>query len=265
MSLGEDEGRALVAQLRAAAATRRPAPLPAGFTARCPLDVALQLQQWHVDSVLASCGGTVIGTKLGGATESALQALRLDAPFTGPIFSARTFPSPARLARSDFVVGIVEAEIGLRLAADLDSVEPLSPEELADRTAAVFPCLELADARWANWAQADAAAIVADLGFAGAWVRGEEVDGWRAIDLRSVTVTLRRDGEVVREGSGALVLGYPWRALSLSAAALARAGRPLRAGAVVSTGTCTDPVVSPEPGLFEANFGPLGTVSLTLY
>ncbi len=264
MILAQDEGRAVIARLRKAAAERCPAPLPASFGTRCPPHVALQLQEWHEESVLASVGGTVIGAKLGGTTASALAALGLDAPFTGPIFSARCFPSLAHVARSDFVVCIVEAEIGVRLGADLNSVEPLSREALIGCIGGVFPCLELADARWADWAQADASAIVADLGYAGAWVRGEEATRWRSVDLRSLAVTLRSNGKIVREGSGSWVLGDPWRALSLSAAARAREGRPLRAGDVVSTGSCTVPLVSPAPGRFDADFGPLGSVSLTL-
>lgn len=265
--LGEAECQALVEALLRAGRDRRPLALTPDFAMRCPPDLAHALQARHLQGLLAAIGGEVIGIKLGGTTDGALKALGLAAPFTGPILSARTQASPARLARDGFIVGIVEAEIGLRLARDLPaSPQVPSREALLDAIDAVFPAIEIADSRLQSWATSGAAAIVCDLGYAGAWVLGAACPRWREIDLRQLSVNLTCAGVTVRSGSGQLVLGDPLHALSLVLAERGKRGLGLAAGTVVSTGSCTAPWPLPPDarGPLVADFGALGQVRLDL-
>jgi 2-keto-4-pentenoate hydratase len=209
--------------LAAAGAARRPVSWN-GALAACTHAQALALQAQHVQRTLARIGGGVIGAKLGGTNEAALKSLGLDSPFTGPIFSARSARGPAVMQRGDFLACILEAEVGVRLGRALDaSAGALTREQVRDAIEALFPCIEIADSRYARWTEAPPAAVVADLGYAGAWVQGEDCAGWREIDLVSMRVTLSRDGETVREGQGALVLGDPLRSLTLAVNELAGA------------------------------------------
>lgn len=203
--------------------------------------------------------------KLGGTNAQSLAALGLPSPFRGPIFSSFTWISPARIQRADFLVCIVETEIGVCFRKDFGGdAQPPAREELLDAIDSVFPAIEVADSRYLAWATAPASAIIADLGYAGGWVRGAPCPRWRELDLASLPVRLTADGAEVREGTGAMVLGDPWRALSLSIADLGREGRKLRAGQVVSTGTCTVPLVVSGAVSLVADFGPLGMVQLDI-
>lgn len=242
---------------------RRPIAVPAEL-ASCSREDALQVQARHARRTLQRLGGSIAGCKLGGTTDAALKALGLDAPFTGPIFSARSCESGAVLHRADFLVCIVEAEVAVRLAADLDGTGELARAELLDAIETIFPAIEIADSRYHGWAQASAAAIYADLGYAGAWVRGTPCPRWREIDLVALPVSLALDGQAVRQGDGTNVLGDPLHALALAAPELARQGRPLRAGDWVSMGSCTAPFPSAGGGRFVADFGALGQVTVTL-
>lgn len=232
---------------------------------QCGLDEAYALQAAYLRQLTAETGDVVIGTKLSVTSEAALERLGLQAPLTGPILRSRQHSSGTTLGRSDFLVCVVEAEIGLRLAADLDGKHGApSRETLLDAIAVAFPAIELADSRYRRWAEAPAPAIVADLAYAGAWVRGADCTGWRALDLSALPVRLSLDGVPAREGHSSAVLGDPLRALARAVAEAARRGQVLRAGTVVSTGACTVPWPLAGGGRLQADFGPLGQVALTL-
>ncbi len=229
----------------------------------CSIQDAYQIQAEHVRRVLGDIGGEVVGFKLGGTTEPVLARLNLDSPFVGPIFSSRTYESPALLHRADFIACIVETEIGVRIGRDLGDTVP-TRDDLIAAIDSVFPAIEIADSRLHDWSQVSAAAIISDNGYAGAWIRGKDVTQWRDIDLVGLPVTLRKDGEVIREGSGALVLGDPLRALGMLISDLHQRGQILRAGTLVSTGSCIAPFPSPNGGHFVADFGALGSVTMDL-
>lgn len=263
--ISADEAASVVDSLLNAGEFNRPVALPTNFAERCSPGQARALQAMHQKRLIERIGGQAIGIKLGGTTTAALSALGLDSPFTGPLLSARHHASPARVARSDFNVCVIEAEIAVRLGRDIAPRASVpSPEELLDAIDAMYPAIEIADSRLLNWASARACEIVSDLGYAGAWVQGEACEAWRTLDLETLAVSLSCDGEVVRNGSGALVLGNPLRALGLTVAALGRQGQGFKAGTLISTGSCTPPWPTARGGHIVADFGPLGQVSLEL-
>ncbi|HEY3471686.1 MAG TPA: fumarylacetoacetate hydrolase family protein, partial [Amycolatopsis sp.] len=80
------------------------------------------------------------------------------------------------------------------------------------------------------------------------------------VDLRTVQMTLSRNGSVVSKGSGADCLGSPLAAARWLASTLARRGDPLRAGDVVLTGAL-GPMVPVAPGdVFLGEISGLGSV-----
>jgi 2-keto-4-pentenoate hydratase len=231
----------------------------------CPLDAAYALQARHLEELLAATGDAVIGAKLSVTSAPAMERLGLRAPLLGPLLRGRSHASGASLPRASFFACILEAEIGIALRADLDgrSGAP-SRAEIVAAIDSVFPAIEVADSRYLDWAQAPACAIVADLSYAGAWVRGAPCAEWRDLDLRTLPVTLTRSDGESRAGSGAAVLGDPLHALALAVAEAASRGRVFRAGEMISTGACTAPWPVAGPGSFVADFGALGRVELTL-
>lgn len=252
---------ALVRSLVQARQESRPAPVPEPI----PLTQAYDIQRAHAAEILSRFGGRIAGHKLGATNAKAFAALGIDSPFLGPIFSAFTWVSPARIQRADFLICIIEAEIGMSFRTDFGGDGALPTRDaLMDAIDSVFPAIEVADSRYQDWATAPVSAIVSDLGYAGGWVRGDPCPRWRELDLSAVAVRLEADGAEVRSGSGAAVLGDPWHALSLAIADLGRQGRKLRAGEVVSTGTCTVPLVVSGPVSLVADFGPLGRVELDI-
>jgi len=240
-----------------------PAELPAGFDAMNAAEAYL-LQNQHVERVLSLIGGTVTGTKLGGSPQS-IAALGLAGPLRGPIFSALSWASPATLRRDRMIVCIVEAEIGVRFGKDIGGTpQPPAMDELIDAIEAVLPALEVADSRLAGWRTAPPAAALADLSLAGGWVYGAPCGRWRELDLRSLPVRLSVNGSVVAEGNGGLPFGGPLEILRTFIADLGRSGKLLKAGEVVSTGSCTTPHLASTGEHVAADFGPLGQASIDI-
>jgi 2-keto-4-pentenoate hydratase len=92
----------------------------------------------------------------------------------------------------------------------------------------------------------------------------EAPSSWRTIDLSAHAVLGTVSSGVEREGRGANVLGDPRTALTWLANELSGLGTTLRAGQVVTTGTCLAPLPIAAGNEVTADFNPLGRVALRL-
>jgi 2-keto-4-pentenoate hydratase len=82
---------------------------------------------------------------------------------------------------------------------------------------------------------------------------------WGDIDLGAHAVAVFKDGRLFAEGRGENV-GGPLRALTWIANELAAYGGGLRAGDLVITGTCVEPVPIAPGGRLRVDFGNLGAI-----
>ncbi len=114
----------------------------------------------------------------------------------------------------------------------------------------------------AVWMRIGSAGVIADNSGHRALVLGHPSDDWRDLDLAGAPVELRVDGELRDAGSGARVLGHPLEALAWLATDRARRGDGLKAGQIVTTGTCTGLVMLSPGDEAVADFGALGSVTL---
>ena len=251
----------LVHLLLAARESGAPLAMPQWLAEGVTAQEAYAIQSEHAHALLGRSGGTILGWKIGGGDMATMQKAGFTGPGRGPIFSSLTFESPATLRRDGFLACIVEAEIGVVIGKDID--KPEDAEDIAGKVAAIVPCIEIADARFADFAKRPISAVIADLGYSGAWVRGQQVSDWSRVDLSKLHVRLLANGVEVRQGTGGLAMGDPFAPLRLLAADLARAGKGLKAGQVVSTGTYVMPYFAQAGESVTADFGQLGQVSAT--
>ena len=115
-----------------------------------------------------------------------------------------------------------------------------------------------------DWPNQDVFSVIADNGTDGALVIGEPFPDWHAVDLVNTPVNLVVNGETVREGSGANVLGDPMHAFVWLVNALTRDGITVKAGQVHNTGTATDIYWAKTGDRVEARYGDSGIVRLEL-
>ena len=206
------------------------------------------------------------GWKVGATSQEAQRALDMEAPATAPMSAPTSFQSPADVAVFPNQSASVESEFAFRFARDLPKrPTPYSKEEVVDAVDALLPAIEVVGGRFeGGFGRIGPVRLIADMVAHTAFVSGQEIADWRGVDLRSHSVTLFRNGERVGEGTGSLVLGDPLLVLHWTANHLLSRGESIKAGQIVTTGTCTGITPVAENDVFIADFGALGKVEVKI-
>jgi 2-keto-4-pentenoate hydratase len=161
---------------------------------------------------------------------------------------------------------VMEPEFGFRMARDLPPRDSRrSADEVAEAVEGVMPGIEIVDSRYESWTTVGTPSLIADNACHAAWVKGELVTGWKAIDLAAQTVRLEIGGQLKGSGSGAAVLGHPLNALTWLANVLNSRGGGLRTGDYVTTGVTTDIYMAERGDIVRADFGPVGHVEVAFF
>lgn len=225
---------------------------------------AYAIQEALTRRLLAHYGGQQAGYKIACTNEAAQRFLNLDGPFHGPLLSALIHRSSAQLPATDFSMRAIEPEFGFEMAQSLPPRgEAYTREEVTAAVGALLPAIEIVDSRYEAWTTIGAACLIADQAAHGAWVSGERVADWRALDLAAHEARLFINGALNQTGRGAVVLGHPLNALTWLANALREQGRGLKAGDLITTGVCVDEIYEAQPGdVIKADFGVLGVVEV---
>jgi 2-keto-4-pentenoate hydratase len=214
--------------------------------------------------VAEELGWPVLGWKIAAAKEEMQKALRTDSPIYGRTFFLRE--TPASFVHAKLASPIPEVEYQARLGADLPPREkPYTIEEVTDAVASLHPGLELAECRFIHdRAFPPLPAILADGAGSGTIVYGPAIADWWRRDIAGQEVTLSVNGKLRRKGTAAAALDHPMVPLTWLANELSRTEVGLKAGQMVSTGTLTG-MLAPKPGEDHvADFGPFGSVRVSL-
>jgi 2-keto-4-pentenoate hydratase len=209
--------------------------------------------------------GNLFGWKIAATSEAGQKHINVAGPQAGRIYAERVIADGGTAPMAGNAMAVGEPEFAFRIGRSLPP-RP-TPYSLADVLAAVdtlHPAIELPDSRFAEFVKAGEAQLIADNACAHLFVLGAPTCAdWRAVDLveHKPVVTLRGQRLI---GHGKNVLGDPRVALTWLANELRALGVTLKAGEVVTTGTCHAPLPIQSGDLFEADFGLFGKVSVAL-
>jgi 2-keto-4-pentenoate hydratase len=223
------------------------------------LPIADEAQAYAVQDALATRLGRVAGWKVGASSNSAEpNAAPLPATVVRP--AGTTLGLPARSMR------LIELEVAVRLRHDLQPGDRLmSLAQVWDAIESVFPTVEVVDSRLAEGRDAPAPVRLADLQSHGALVWGVPLEIHpRAVDLTRLRTRLWFDGALAADVTGAHAAPDIWRLIAWLAHHAQARGRPLRAGDIVTTGSCTPPVFAAEGARVTGEIDGLGRIALTL-
>jgi 2-keto-4-pentenoate hydratase len=220
---------------------------------------------YAIQAAMQGYYGTPFGWKIAATSEAGQKHINVSGPLAGGIFAEGVIPDggTAPMAGNEMRVG--EPEFAFRMGRDLaPRATPYSVEEVLAAVDTLHPAIELPDSRFADFVSAGEAQLIADQACAHLFVLGAATGAdWRAVDLveERPVVTLRGERFV---GHGKNVLGDPRVALTWLANELRGLGITLKAGEVVTTGTCHPPLPIQSGDRLEADFGAFGKVSVRL-
>src|SRR5450755_3297679 len=207
--------------------------------------------------------GPLFGWKIAATSEAGQKHINVDGPMAGRILPETVLPDggTASMAGNEMRVG--EPEFAFRMHADLPPRStPYSVQQVLDAVGTLHPAIEIPDSRFADFVSAGPAQIIADNACAHLFVLGAATTAdWRALDLVEEKPLIKLRGKQYL-GHGKNVLGDPRVALAWLANELRQLGVTLRAGEVVTTGTCHPPLPIRSGDVFEADFGLIGKVSV---
>ena len=205
----------------------------------------------------------LFGWKIAATSEAGQKHINVEGPMAGRILAETVIPDggTALMAGNEMRVG--EPEFCFRMAADLPPrARPYSVQEVLDAVATLHPAIEIPDSRFADFVSAGAPQIIADNACAHLFVLGPPTGtNWRALDLvEEKPIIMLRGQRYI--GHGKNVLGDPRVALAWLANELSSLGITLKAGQVVTTGTCHPPLPIQAGDLLAADFASIGNVSV---
>jgi 2-keto-4-pentenoate hydratase len=216
------------------------------------------------DALVALSGARVEGWKLGATTPYWQKRAGLKEPMAGRLLEGSVHRGSTKLEGAAFRMRMVECEYAFRLGRDLPPrAEPYGRDEVFDAVDAVFGCIEVADTRYDKGLMVDTPSLVADNVLAGAYLVGPSVPDFRGADLTHAVVRVIADGKPFTEGSGEHTGGHPVLPLVWLAEDRRKRGDGLKAGQLVSTGSCTGGVRATPTSIVRAEFATWGAVEVT--
>lgn len=205
----------------------------------------------------------LFGWKIAATSEAGQRHINVAGPLAGRILAETVLPDDGTASMAGNAMRVAEPEFAFRMANDLaPRTMPYDVAEVLAAVATLHPAIEIPDSRFADFVTAGEAQLIADNACAHLFVLGPATSAdWRAIDLveHRPTITLRGERYI---GHGKNVLGDPRVALAWCANELRALGLTLRAGEVVTTGTCHPPLPIAAGDVFAADFGAIGKVSV---
>ncbi len=184
------------------------------------------------------------GWKIAATSKAGQAHINVNGPLAGRILAERVLPDGATISLGTTLMRVAEVEFAFRMGRDLPPrAVPYTQEEVMAAVDTLHPAIEIPDSRYEDFTKVGAAQLIADDACAHLFMLGEPVRAdWRSRDLAAETPVGRIEGGLERTGLGANVLGDPRTALTWLANEISSIGVTLKAGEVVTTGTCLVPL-----------------------
>jgi 2-keto-4-pentenoate hydratase len=256
--LADEEVAEVAAIIAAGRLARRAAELPERLRTRdwaSVVKVILALDQ--------RLGRPAAGWKIGAASEEIRRAEGLPSPSPGIIY-AGTIRSSGSLLPAELFINFRCCESEFAFGLGLDFPPRAEPYTEADARAGIeflFPALEIGDCVFPDWYGASGYfGSCLDNGGGAALVQGRKTRDWQPADLAAAGMDLSLNGQYIKSGRADAAMGHPVTSLTWMLNWAREQGRAVRAGDVVSTGTCTGHLFAAPGDTVRADFGPLGVV-----
>lgn len=219
-------------------------------------------------SLEARTTSPIFGWKIAATSLAGQRHIKVNGPIAGRLLRERVRAPGALLSLGCNRMAVAEPEFAFRMGRDLPPrCAAYAVDEVVSAISSLHPAIEVPDSRFTNFTAAGEAQIIADNACAHEVVIGNPAPlNWRGIDLSTHRVVGHVSGSTrsyEREGGGSAVLGSPIVALAWLVNELSLRGWTLRRDQVVITGACTTPLEVVAGDKVLADFGMMGSVSVS--
>lgn len=205
----------------------------------------------------------LFGWKIAATSEAGQKHINVAGPMAGRILAETVIADGGTASMAGNEMRVAEPEFAFRMKTDLPARSvPYTMQQVLDAVDTLHPAIEIPDSRFSSFVAAGEAQLIADNACAHLFVLGPATSAdWRSMDLiEERPVTTMRGQQFI--GHGKNVLGDPRAALTWLANELRQLGVTLKAGRVVTTGTCHPPLPIQAGDHCAVDFGVLGKVSV---
>ena len=217
-------------------------------------------------AVAAEARQSVVGWKIAATSKAGQAHINVDGPLGGRLLSGRMLPPQSSVTLGDNIMNVAEVEFAFRFARDLPRRDSdYSYDDVMEAVQSLHPSIEIPDSRYTDFTAVGAPSLIADTACACWLMIGEAFDeSWRMLDLAEHEVRAVKGEVVVATGAGKAALGDPRLALQWLVNEVARYAEGIKAGDVVTTGTCVVPVPIAVGDRVIADYGVLGQMAITI-
>jgi 2-oxo-hept-3-ene-1,7-dioate hydratase len=210
-------------------------------------------------------GRSIRGRKIGLTSRAMQLSSQIDEPDFAPLMDDMFFGC-GNIPIALFIAPRVEVELAFVLAKPLQGPGVTLADVLA-ATDYVMPALEIIDARIEQFDRETKAPrkvfdTISDFAANAGIVTGGRPVKPDSIDLRWVGAILSKNGVVEETGLAAGVLGHPAHGVAWLANKIAPYDEKLNTGDVVLAGSFTRPTTAQVGDVLDADYGPLGAISI---
>jgi 2-keto-4-pentenoate hydratase len=222
---------------------------------------------YQIGKILAGLSGDkVVGWKIAATSDAGQRHINVVGPLAGQLLSSRIVALGGKISLDSNIMRVAEIEFCFGFGSALPPrPQKYGQSEILEAVSSLYLSLEVPDSRFSDFTKVGALQQIADTACACWLMLGQAVaTSWRDFDLSKHPVLGVLNGREVAAGTGAAALGDPRHALTWLVNEVARYSEGIKAGDVVTTGTCIIPVPI-EPGdTFTADYGTFGQMSVLI-
>ncbi len=211
-------------------------------------------------------GRRIRGRKIGLTSRAMQMASQITEPDFAPLMDDMFFETGSDVPFDRFIAPRVEVELAFVLGAPLRG-PGVTLFQVLQATDYVTPALEIIDARIEQFDRDTQLPrkvfdTIADFAANAGIVLGGRPVKPDAVDLRWVGALLYKNAVIEETGLAAAVLNHPANGVAWLANKIAFFGEQLNAGDIVLGGSFTRPTPAVRGDVLQADYGPLGNISL---
>ncbi|SEP84720.1 2-keto-4-pentenoate hydratase [Virgibacillus subterraneus] len=218
---------------------------------------AYSVQHQLTELKSANSNDKLIGYKISLTSEETQQLFNSTTPLYGAL--TKSSLSDGSIDFKKMLSPLIEIELMFIAHEDLSATDDI--HSILQKMS-IAPGLEIPDSRFNDWfPKLSLGQVIADSAVAGNVIVGEPVEGISYDQLTNINANLTLNGEIIAQGPSTEVLGNPVHAIQWLIEELAKKGRTIQKGMIISSGT----FILPKPlekGKYQVSFDRVGSVNL---